>query len=103
MTASLIPDTIPHLVATALFKPGQMRSTPLTSNSLAIFEPTADPIGARCLVLSKEGPRVRLVLGEPAPGFYLTDSGSLHPRHAVRGIVRVIIQAQGEVTCPNKN
>jgi hypothetical protein len=80
-----------------------MRSAPLTTDCLAIFEPAADPIGAICLVLSKEGLRVRFVLGEPAPGFYLTDAGSLHPRHAVRGVVRVIIQAQGEVTCPNKD
>ena len=96
MTASLIPDTIPRLIAAALFGPGRMRATALSSSSLVIFEPGADPVGAHCVVLARDGVEIRLIENEPVPGFYQSSTGSLHPRQAVRGIARVIIKAQGE-------
>jgi hypothetical protein len=73
-----------------------MRAAALSSDSLVIFEPGADPVGAQCVVVSGNGAQIRQITNEPAPGFYQTACGSLHPRHAVRGVARVIIKAQGE-------
>ncbi|MCB2160612.1 hypothetical protein KQH40_00840 [bacterium] len=58
---------------------------------LIIMEVDTDPTGKVCVVFTRKGKALVKIVGEPIPGFFLSEGGSIHPRHALRGIAIVSI------------